>query len=490
VTQPSLIVFAVLTLAGAMRADTASAAPASVASSLDSQLASVRDENPDPHIVEVHLTARIANVEFAPGESIDAWTYNGVLPGPLIRARVGDRLIVHFRNELPRPTTVHWHGVRVPFAMDGVPEHSQPEVPTGGQFDYDFILPDSGLFWYHPHVMSAAQVGLGLYGALLVDGDEAVRANNERVLVLSDIAIDKPGVFEDPNSGGSAGMAFGRDGNRLLVNGRERPNITVAPGSTERWRIVNAAKSRYFEIDLGGVSITTIGVDGGLQEYPISSDTLVIAPGERKDVLVALPGSAGSSLTVTSRLYNRGYGSVEERLPFEDLFTVKFAGEPVTLPAGDRQLPARQIAPLEPTGATHVMVNLTIDQLPDRSFQYGINGVPFQKGHWFHATTGETQVWTITNRTKWSHPFHLHGFFFQVLDDHERPVHPLAWKDTIDVPFEQTVQIIVHFDDRPGMWMIHCHILDHADGGLMGMVDVSRPTGVPKPTDADADGPH
>src|SRR5262249_26495764 len=92
------------------------------------------DKNPDPHILEIDLDARVATVEFAPGEHIDAWTYNGLLPGPLIRANVGDRLIVHFTNHLPQPTTVHWHGIRVPIAMDGVPEHSQPEVAPGGSF--------------------------------------------------------------------------------------------------------------------------------------------------------------------------------------------------------------------------------------------------------------------------------------------------------------------------------------------------------------------
>src|SRR3954469_2271107 len=127
------------------------------------------DTNHDPRVVEVNLDARVASLEIAHGVRTEAWTYNGGLPGPLIRARVGDRLIVHFTNRLPTPTTVHWHGVRVPIQMDGVPEVSQPDVVPGGSFTYDFIVPDAGLYWYHPHVNSAAQVGFGLYGPLLVE---------------------------------------------------------------------------------------------------------------------------------------------------------------------------------------------------------------------------------------------------------------------------------------------------------------------------------
>ena len=140
------------------------------------KLVEAADVNPDPKIVEVMLEARISSLEITPGVRTDAWTYNGGLPGPLIRARKGDRLIVHFSNRLPQSTTVHWHGVQVPIEMDGVPGASQPPVETGGTFTYDFVVPDAGLFWYHPHVMSAAQVGFGLYGPLLVaDPDDPVK---------------------------------------------------------------------------------------------------------------------------------------------------------------------------------------------------------------------------------------------------------------------------------------------------------------------------
>src|SRR5215475_8143598 len=215
----------------------------------DLKLREAVDLNPDPHVVEINLDARIAPVEVAPGVRADAWTYDGGIPGPLIRAHVGDRVIVHFTNHLPQPTTIHWHGIRVPIQMDGVPEVSQPAVETGGTFTYDFVVPDAGLYWYHPHVMSAAQVGFGLYGALLVeDPAEQVGVPDETVLVLSDIAIEDDGSLQSAESDGQIARAFGLEGNHVLVNGRERPKMLARAGAPQRWRIVNAAKSKYFQL--------------------------------------------------------------------------------------------------------------------------------------------------------------------------------------------------------------------------------------------------
>ena len=281
----------------------------------DIKLAEAQDRNADAKIVEIDLRAELADVQIAPGKVVHAWTYNGGLPGPLIRARVGDRLIVHFKNDLPEPTTVHWHGVRVPIEMDGVPGISQDEVKRGESFTYDFVLRDAGLYWYHPHVMSAAQVGFGLYGALLVeDPADGVGIADELTLVLSDIGFDDHGNPEPPDSGGSAGMVFGREGSYLLVNGKQLPTVRARAGAPQRWRIVNAAKSRFFLLELeGGQPFTIIGGDGGLQERPVTDKAVLVTPGERVDVIVTPKGAPGQTLVLRALLYNRGYGSVEYR---------------------------------------------------------------------------------------------------------------------------------------------------------------------------------
>jgi FtsP/CotA-like multicopper oxidase with cupredoxin domain len=434
------------------------------------------DRNPDPNIVEIDLEARIAEVEVAPGKVVRAWTYDGGLPGPLIRTKVGDRLIVHFTNNLDEPTTIHWHGVRVPIEMDGVPGISQPEMKKGDQFTYDFITPDAALYWYHPHVMSAAQVGFGLYGALLVeDSADAVGIADQLTMVLSDIGFDKRGELEPADSGGPAGMVFGREGAYVLVNGRTRPVLKARAGAPQRWRIVNAAKSRFFLLDMDGQPFITIGSDGGLQEESVTSGTVLITPGERLDLLVTPTGQPGGTLVMRAMLYNRGYGSVQYR-DVEEIFTIQFSNEP---PLKKATLPTirRTITPPSAEGATRVPVVLTLPpQGKDGVSEFRVNGVPYWEAKPFLASLGEKQIWVINNDTDWDHPFHLHGYFFMPLDEKDQPIKPLAWKDTLNIPMKTTMRFLVHFDERPGEWMFHCHILDHADGGLMGTVMVGPGT--------------
>jgi FtsP/CotA-like multicopper oxidase with cupredoxin domain len=189
------------------------------------------DHNPDPHILEIDLEAVVTNMEIVPGKTTPVWTYNGLLPGPLIKLDVGDRLIVHFTNKLSADTTIHWHGLRVPNTMDGAPGFTQDPIPPGGTFTYDFVVPDAGTFWYHPHSDSAAQVGYGLYGALVVnDPADPEVFGDELVLMLSDMSIAEDGTLESPHSGGSFGDLFGREGNVLLVNGKVMPTLKMRQG--------------------------------------------------------------------------------------------------------------------------------------------------------------------------------------------------------------------------------------------------------------------
>ena len=440
------------------------------------KLVEAADVNPDPRIVEITLEARISSLEITPGVRTDAWTYNGGLPGPLIRARKGDRLIVRFANSLPQSTTVHWHGVQVPIEMDGVPGASQPPVEPGGTFTYDFIVPDAGLFWYHPHVMSAAQVGFGLYGPLLVaDPDDPVKGADELVLVLSDIATDDNGKLHSADSGGVLGTLLGREGNRVLVNGTVRPTLTVRDGALQRWRVVNAAKSRYFELVLGdGQPFELIGVDGGQMEYSLKRWTIVLGPGERADVLVA-PSLDGQRVTLFTNPFNRGFGSTEYRAA-EDLIVFQPAMMPrvaaAELPKVTRDIPA-----MSADGATPIAIDLVMTKAQGTT-GFALEGGPFWRKSSVRATIGEKQLWTITNKAIWAHPIHLHGFFFQEVDEKGVPLSPRAWKDTIHVPVDATKRFLVKLDRR-GSWMFHCHILDHAEAGLMSTVDVG-----------DIDAPH
>ena len=275
----------------------------------------------------------------------------------------------------PQSSTVHWHGVQVPIEMDGVPGASQAPVEPGGSFTYDFIVPDAGLFWYHPHVMSAAQVGFGLYGPLLVDDpDDPVKSVDELVLVLSDIALNDDGTMQSADSGGILGALLGREGSHVLVNGRVRPTLTIRDGALQRWRIVNAAKSRYFELVLGdGQPFELIGVDGGHMEYSQKKFTIVLGPGERADVLVA-PKLDGKSLTLISTPFNRGFGSTEFRSA-EDLIVF----EPADLPAvATAELPkvTRDIPPMSAAGATPIKLDLVMTKEQGLA-GFALEGGPF-----------------------------------------------------------------------------------------------------------------
>jgi len=415
-----------------------------------------------------------AAVEVRPGTKTRLWTYAGGVPGPLIRAHVGDRLIVDFTNRLPEETTIHWHGVRLPVAMDGVPQVSQRPVPPGGQFQYSFVLPDAGLFWYHPHVRSAAQVGDGLYGAILVeDPAEPKELGDELVMVLSDMSLGDDGQLLPSDLGGDFGTLFGREGEPVLINGRIAPTLLARPGRRQRWRIVNAARSRYFQLVLPGHHFLRIGGDGGFFETPTQSERLVLIPGERADVLVTPTGEPGSNLVMRWVPYDRGYGSTFMR-PDVDVMTMRLVERGATqrepVPARLRAIP-----PLDPRGARVQEIRL-VSQTINGNLTMGvtINGKPASATNMVPAKIGETQVWNVTNEVDFAHPFHIHGFFFQVLSRAtlagDVSPGPLEWKDTSDVPAKGKTSLVVRFDDRPGTWMFHCHILDHAEAGMMAMI--------------------
>ena len=212
----------------------------------DLALAIPRDLNPDPDVLEIELEARITDMEIVPGTRTPVWTYGGTLPGPLIRAKVGDRVIVHFTNNLPDATSIHWHGLRVPNNMDGVPGVTQDPIPVGGRFTYDFIVRDAGTYWYHPHINSAAQVGWGMYGPLVVeDPNDPAVFGDDLVLMLSDMSLDENGQFLPADQGGAFSDLFGREGEVLLVNGKVRPELKMRKGKQQRWRVIYAARTRY-----------------------------------------------------------------------------------------------------------------------------------------------------------------------------------------------------------------------------------------------------
>jgi FtsP/CotA-like multicopper oxidase with cupredoxin domain len=463
-----------------MPAATAPASTVSQPADWDADLALPRpnDTNPDPHVLEFDLEARIENLELVPGRQTPAWTYNGTVPGPLIRAVVGDRVVVHFKNSLPAPTTIHWHGLRVPNAMDGAPGATQEPIPPGGEFLYEFTLPDAGTYWYHPHFESSAQVGRGLYGAIVVEDPADPKAfGDDLVLLLSDMSLDETGAILPADSGGDFGDLFGREGTVLLVNGKVAPTLKVRTGKQQRWRIINATRARYYNLRLRNHRFMRLGGDNGLAARSSDVYNLVVTPGERADAVFTPADVPGSTAMLRWVPTERGFGTTFNR-PGEDLLRIATVADAPVVP---EPIPAalRTIEPIDVTNATERTVELTI-AVSTTDVTMGINGIPFWDSKPFEAKVGDTEIWHIVNNSDFSHPFHMHGYFFQVLDDTRVP----EWKDTVNVPTKSELRIAVRYDDRPGTWMFHCHILDHADVGMMGHLVVRDPNAseAPVPT--------
>ena len=404
-----------------------------------------------PGLVNVELEARELEWEFAPGRRIPGFGLNGEIPGPTIEANRGDPLLVRLTNNLPQATMLHWHGIRVPASMDGTGA-VQRAVEPGETFEYRFDVPDAGTYWYHSHHNETEQIERGLYGALIVRDAGEPRFDRERILMLDDLKLDEDGnlsPFGDPHE-----HHEGREGDVRLLNGRQEPELEIAGGQIERWRLVNAANTKYVRLSLGGRPFSVIGTDGGLLHKPREATEVLITPGERVDLAVG-PFREGEAIEIETLPYDRGKGESER---------ARFGTLRVGATAPSRVTASGQAAPVEPLAAMGAEPTRTIDL---KALMHG--------GHHQRddpVRVGELQVWELVNETGSDHPFHLHGFFFQVLEaDGEAPP-VVSWEDTVNVPRKSRMVIAWLPDDRPGEWMYHCHIVEHHAMGMMAHFEV------------------
>lgn len=416
-------------------------------------------------VVRVELEAREIDWEFVPGQRTRAWAFGGQVPGPTIEAQVGDVLEIHLVNHLPEPTVVHWHGLRIPAAMDGTGRVQRPVGP-GESFTYRFRVPDAGTFWYHSHYNETVQLERGLYGALIVRDPAEPVFDADRVLVLDDVALRRDGQITPP--GGWIESHDGREGDIRLVNGRQEPDLQMAAGQVERWRIVNAASARYVRLSVGGRPFRIIGTGGGLIPAPVAATELLLPAAGRTEIVVG-PFAEGETLRVETLPFARG--SFKAHRKPERFATVRVgSAEPSRTRLPER---LRKIEPLATgTIAPNREVRLGFGLGLKHGVEFNINRE--QHHHADPVRVGELQVWDVVNRSPVHHPFHLHGFFFQVLEENGRPVDHLSWEDTVNVPAFGRVRIAWVADDRPGGWMYHCHILEHHAAGMMAHFEVVR----------------
>jgi bilirubin oxidase len=425
-----------------------------------------------PKTVEVNLTAAVAHLSLQPGVTTEVFAYNGHVPGPTLEVREGDKVIVHFRNKLAEPTTVHWHGIHLPFESDGSPFH--PIMP-GESHDYVFTVRPgtAGTYWYHPHPdhRTGYAIAKGLFGAIIVRAadDPLPSSISEKLLILADNRFLSDGGidFPDPSSDhGALDEENGREGPILFVNGQVNPTISIRSGEVQRWRVINASAGRIYRLALTGHTFLHVGSDGGLFEKPVEEREILLTTGERVELLVRGTDAPNGRSVLQNLPYDR---YVSQTRPHDwqttrPLLTLATTGETAVIPVA---IPAtlRKIVPLDTAKATAVRTIVFSQGL--------INGKTMDMSRVDVSThVGATEIWEIENVVGMDHPFHLHGFQFQVLDRNGVAEPYRAWKDMLNIPKHSSARIIVRYDDYPGKWMFHCHILDHEDHGMMGVLEV------------------
>ncbi len=422
-------------------------------------------------------TAPLMGPDKAPAR---VWGYNGEVPGPVLRVPQGTTLALRFENALPQASTVHWHGIRIDNAMDGVAGLTQEAVPPGGAFDYRFLVPDAGTFWYHPHSRSWEQLARGLYGLLIVDEAEPPAFDRELVFLADDWRLTAEGAIDEASFGHMRDWSHaGRLGNWLTINGRSQPDLAVKAGERVRIRLANTATARVMTFRVEGHAPQVIALDGQpVQPHRPAQDLIVLAPGARCDLAVDMaldPGSEAPIFEVSHR-----DPLLAARLVYDPTAVVRSnaSDAPLGLPdnplAKDIALAGALRAPLVMTGgamgrmesAVYQGETLGIRELVAKGQAWAFNGVAGRtETPLFEAERGRTVVVEMANETRWPHAIHLHGHHVQEISRNGRKPEVSAWRDVVLLDPEERVEA-AFVADNPGKWMIHCHMLEHQAAGM------------------------
>ena len=384
-----------------------------------------------------------------------------------------------FVNGLPQPSTVHWHGVRLDNAMDGVPGLTQPRVEPGSEYLYDFEAPDAGTFWYHSHHRSWEQVARGLYGALVVEGPDEPPVDRDEVLLLDDWRLASDARIQE-NLGALHDRAHeGRIGNWITVNGDGAWSRRTARYERLRLRLVNAANARIFSIAAKGLEGWLMALDGQPLPKPEPLESLALAPGQRADLVVDVVAEDAGEAFLASREREGSFALAA--------FPVRGSARGVRL-AAPPPLPPNPLSPLgNPDRARRLVLRmeggamgglrdavledrrLGVRELAERGKVWALNGRADMPERPLHsARLGETVVLEMINDTAWPHAMHLHGHHFRTVAS-DGGVGPL--RDTLLLNREEK-SAIAFVADNPGKWLLHCHMLEHSDAGMMTWMQV------------------
>ena len=444
-----------------------------------------------PKASEFRLTAgasgRVAIVG-APHPQTSVWAYNGGVPGPEIRVKQGGRLRVIAENRLGEETTIHWHGLRVPNAMDGVPHLTQKPIAPGGRFVYEFELPDAGTYWYHPHQRGIEQVGRGLYGPLIVEETKPIKVDRDLTWILDDWRLGRDAQITG-DFGNARDMSHaGRIGNTVTVNGRVPDRVAVRAGERVRLRLINAANARNFALEFEGHRPRIIALDGQpVEPHEPVGGIIVLGAAMRADLIIDMDGAPGTKVSVIDRFYRRQkyrlldlvYGNAPplRRNPLDA--PIRLADNTMPEPAVAAARRHEIIFGGGMMGGMRAAImggrRVDIREMMHKGKMWAINGVA-ATGHVMDPVLtlerGRTHVLAMNNDTAWHHPIHLHGHSFRVVSRNGRPTRHREWRDTVLMAPRERVDV-AFVADNPGDWMFHCHILEHMAGGMMAVVRVT-----------------
>ncbi len=436
-------------------------------------------------IVEAELTAQPGWIPFAGGQAY-LYAYNNRVPGPLIEARPGDTIRIRFTNGLPEATNLHFHGLHVP--PTDVADNSFLMIAPGDQFLYELPIPANhpgGTFWIHPHTHGsvARQVWRGLAAPIIVRGEldaiPEIQAAPEMLMVLQDVTLDSDGAPVEP---GFMGQMAGREGDLVTASGTVNPTIPIQTNGWVRLRLINASCSRFYRLQLEGHTLYQVASDGGSLPAPVDLDELLLVPGQRADLMIH-----GSRPQGTYRLlnlpYNRGgmgtgmtggmrLAGAQSTGTSSTIATLAYTGQV------DRVIPLPQrLVSVEALTAPSRLRRFTLGQsmgagmMGGGGMGFGINGRAFDPSRVdTRVRVGDIEDWEFLNPMGMDHPMHIHTNAFQIVQPDGAT--EAAWRDVVLVRAGESVRIRMAFLNFIGKLMYHCHILDHEDLGMMGVLQI------------------
>ncbi|MCB9797321.1 MAG: multicopper oxidase family protein [Alphaproteobacteria bacterium] len=388
--------------------------------------------------------------------SFEGFAYNDQTPGPTLRAQVGDTFELTLTNNLDSATTIHWHGLDVPFAMDGVTWMTEPIQP-GESFTYAFTLSHAGTFWYHPHFDTDRQVDNGLYGVFIVEDPAEPAVDRELVMVFDDWTL--PDAEAPPH--GTGNDEHGVDGSEGLwaVNGLVRPTVTLHGGERVRVRMLNAANSAV--VDLRWPEMRQLAADQGLLPALSEPERVVLAPGDRAE-FEWLPGREGFEILDHPYHHSGGEaaGDPEPRLEVQVL-------------PGEAAAPAAWPWPGGAVSEDPSYTDLTYVFSGELEGPWLINGEAMPDVTVYSIPRDREAILEVRNLSASEHPFHLHGMRFEVLSLNGVPPSQPRIEDTVNLGIRDALRVRV-LPQEVGFWMLHCHILEHADRGMMTVLEVAE----------------